>query len=78
MKFVFESESEDSGAKVSHVFEAFTWYEALNQFVKFLRGSGYNLQNHSVGINTEAGHIFLEGYNDFSNITFFEQEKESD
>ena len=77
MKFVFESESEDSGAKVSHVFEAHTWYEALDQFVKFLRGSGYSLQNHSVGINESAGHVILQNYDEFPNITVFEQVKES-
>lgn len=75
MKFEFQSTSED-GDVVSHQFEAFTWYSALDHFVKFLRGSGYHLENHSVGINTEAGHVFLEGYDDFSNITFFEQVKE--
>lgn len=75
MKFEFQSTNED-GDVVSHRFEAGTWYEALDHFVKFLRGVGYRLEDHSVGINTEAGHIFLEGYNDFSNITFFEQVKE--
>ena len=75
MKFEFQSTNED-GDVVSHQFEALTWYSALDHFVKFLRGSGYTLQNHSVGINESAGHIILQEYEEFSNITFFEQEKE--
>lgn len=75
MKFEFQSTNED-GDVVNHQFEAFTWYSALDHFVKFLRGSGYTLQNHSVGINEAAGHIFLQDYEEFGNITFFEQVKE--
>lgn len=75
MKFEFQSTNED-GDVVSHRFEAFTWYSALDNFVKFLRGSGYSLQNHSVGVNEAAGHIILQSYDEFSNITSFEQEKE--
>lgn len=75
MKFEFQSTNED-GDVVNHQFEAGTWYEVLDHFVKFLRGSGYALQDHSVGINLEAGHLFLEDTEEFSNIVFFEQEKE--
>ena len=75
MKFEFQSTNE-YGDVVIHQFEAFTWYSALDHFVKFLRGSGYGLQNHSVGINEAAGHLFLDNYDDYGNITFFEQEKE--
>ena len=75
MKFEFQSTNE-YGDVVSHQFEAFTWYSALDNFVKFLRGSGYDLQSHSVGINEAAGHLFLDNYDDYGNITFFEQEKE--
>ena len=75
MKFEFQSTNED-GDIVSHQFEASQWYSALDQFVKFLRGSGYALQNHSVGINEAAGHIVLQEYEEFGNITFFEQVKE--
>lgn len=73
MKFVFESESEDSGAKVSHVFEAFTWYEALDQFVKFLRGCGYHLENNSVGINEGLNHWNIDSHN-LGNITTFTED----
>ena len=76
MKFKFQSTDDESGTTITHEFEAFTWYSALDHFVKFLRGSGYGLQNHSVGINEAAGHLFLDNYDDYGNITFFDQEKE--
>ena len=75
MKFEFQSTNKD-GDVVSHKFEELTWYGALSHFVKFLRGSGYTLQDHSVGINEAAGHVFIRDDDAYSNITFFDQEKE--
>lgn len=72
MKFEFQSTNED-GDVVSHQFEAGTWYEVLDHFVKFLRGSGYSLQNNSVGINESAGHWGIEDYY-LDNITTFSEE----
>ena len=71
MKFTFQSICDETGAIVIHEFEAQTWYQALDNFVKFLRGSGYQLQDNSVGINEAAGHLFLEEFC-FSNITMFD------
>ena len=76
MKFKLQSTDEESGTTITHEFEAFTWYSALDNFVKFLRGSGYDLQSHSVGINLKAGHYFYSEDEHYYNITFFEQEKE--
>ena len=74
MKFKLQA-TQDDGTVVAHEFESLTWYSALDNFVKFLRGNGYYLQNDSVGINLDAGHLFIgDEYHD--NITFFEQEKE--
>jgi hypothetical protein len=72
MKFTFQTTNED-GVVITHEFAAETWYEALDHFVKFLRGAGYQLKDNSVGINEAAGHLFLKGFC-FSNITTFEQE----
>lgn len=73
MKFTFQSTCDETGAIVIHEFESSQWYSALDQFVKFLRGSGYQLKDNSVGINEAAGHLFLEEFC-FNNITAFEQE----
>ena len=76
MKFKLQATHED-GTVITHEFEEEVWYQALDHFVKFLRGSGYALQNHSVGINESAGHIILQNYDEFPNITIFEQAKGS-
>ena len=73
MKFKFQSTCDETGDIVIHEFESSQWYSALNNFVKFLRGSGYQLKDNSVGINEGAGHMFIEEFL-FSNITAFEQE----
>ena len=75
MKFTFQSTCDETGAIVIHEFEAQTWYQALDNFVKFLRGSGYQLKDNSVGINEAAGHMFLNEFM-ISNITMFDQVKE--
>ena len=74
MKFKLQA-THDDGTVVTHEFESLTWYSTLDNFVKFLRGNGYCLQNDSVGINLAAGHLFI-GDESHDNITFFEQEKE--
>ena len=70
MKFTFQSTDEE-GTVTLHEFESDTWYPALDQFVKFLRGCGYQLKDNSVGINASAGHMFLDEFM-FSNITMFD------
>ena len=71
MKFTFQSTCDETGAIVIHEFESSQWYSALDNFVKFLRGSGYQLQDNSVAINEAAGHLFLEEFG-FNNITTFD------
>lgn len=73
MKFKFESTDPESGAVTLHEFKAGTWYEALDQFVKFLRGCGYGLTNKSVGINEAVGHYCIED-SFLMNIVTFDQE----
>lgn len=75
MKFKFQSTCDETGAVVIHEFESSQWYSALDNFVKFLRGSGYQLKDNSVGINEAAGHMFLNEFM-ISNITMFDQVKE--
>lgn len=75
MKFKLQA-THDDGAVITHEFEEDVWYAALDNFVKFLRGNGYFLKNDSVGINLDAGHLFI-GDAPYDNITFFKQEKES-
>ena len=50
------------GCVLTQEFEAYIWMEALDYFVKFLRGSGYSIENNSVGINTEL-HVLYEAMN---------------
>jgi len=75
MKFTLQSEDKEDGTIITHEFESDVWYSALDQFVKFLRGSGYQLKDNSVGINLLAGHLFTE-YLPLHNTTYFEQEQE--
>lgn len=75
MKFKFQSSDEESGTTTTHEFEALRWDEALDQFVKFLRGSGHQLHDTSVGVN-EALHCFAGEDWRLTNITSFNSEKE--
>ena len=50
------------GCVLTQEFEADIWMEALDYFVKFLRGSGYSIENNSVGINTDL-HTLYEAMN---------------
>ena len=61
MLFKFESVDMD-GCVLTQEFEADIWMEALDYFVKFLRGSGYSIENNSVGINTDL-HLLYEAMN---------------
>jgi hypothetical protein len=74
MKFKLQC-TDDEGTVVTQEFGAGTWYESLDSFVKFLRGSGFQLKDNSVGINLSAGHMFLDDYM-LNNITYFEQSEE--
>ena len=74
MKFKFQSTNDESGTVTTHEFEALRWDEALDQFVKFLRGSGYTLQDTSVGVN-EAVHCFAGEDYSLMNITSFYSEE---
>ena len=73
MKFTFTSEDDDNGSIVYHNFEALRWDQALDQFVKFLRGSGYFLSDDSVGINVDR-HAFAGDDWSLCNITDFSKE----
>ena len=75
MKFKFQSTCDETGVIVIHEFESSQWYSALDNFVKFLRGSGYQLKDNSVGINEAAGHWFIEEFC-FSNITTFDSSED--
>ena len=77
MKFKLQSTNDFNMTTVTYEFESGTWYEAVDQFVKFLRGSGYSLGNDSVGINLggEVKHMFIED-NQYYNITFFDSKEE--
>ena len=70
MLFNFESTNDD-GCTCTLEFEALTWFEALDYFVKFLRGSGYSLNDTSVGINADL-HTGYEG--DGMNVTVFSED----
>ena len=61
MLFKFESVDMD-GCVLTQEFETDIWMEALDYFVKFLRGSGYSIENNSVGINTDL-HTLYEAMN---------------
>lgn len=61
MLFKFESVDMD-GCVLTQEFETDIWMEALDYFVKFLRGSGYSIENNSVGINTDL-HMLYEAMN---------------
>ena len=61
MLFKFESTDMD-GCVLTQEFEADIWMEALDYFVKFLRGSGYSIENNSVGINIDL-HTLYEAMN---------------
>lgn len=74
MKFKLQA-THDDGTVITHEFEEDVWYAALDNFVKFLRGCGYRLENNSVGINEGSGHCGMEYY-ELGNITTFEQVKE--
>ena len=69
MLFKFESVNAD-GCKITQEFEADIWMEALDYFVKFLQGSGYNLNATSVGVN--VGKHCINTY-ELSNLTAFEE-----
>lgn len=75
MKFKFQSTCDGTGDIVTHEFESSQWYSALDNFVKFLRGSGYQLKDNSVGINEAAGHLLLEDMH-FLNITTFDSSED--
>ena len=70
MLFKFESKNLD-GALCTVECEALTWMEALDYFVKFMKGSGYSLDNNSVGVNTEKH--FVDEI-DLVHITTFSEE----
>lgn len=77
MKFKLQSTDDFDMTTVTYEFESSTWYEAVDQFVKFLRGSGYSLGNDSVGINLggTVQHMFLEDIPCY-NITYFDSKGE--
>lgn len=73
MRFKLQAISDEDDTILTHEFTAKVWYQALDGFVKFLRGCGYDLKANSVGINEGVGHWGIEDY-DLGNITTFEEE----
>ena len=70
MLFKFESVNGD-GCVVTQEFDTDVWTEALDYFVKFLRGSGYSLDYTSVGVNVGKHCVRFE---ELSNVTCFSEE----
>lgn len=69
-KYTFIRE-DDEGEINTTSFEADTWYNALDKFIYFLRGSGCFISNKSVGINT----VEVDPYEcETANIVAFEKE----
>lgn len=54
---------------VEHIirFEAETWPEALQNFIKFLRGSGYDVNNETIAINRTKHPLtrYVDSFNDY-------------
>lgn len=72
-KFKFEYQDDEEKTNLTMQFEVSRWDEALNQFVKFLRGSGYRLEDNSVGIN-QSVHAWAGDNYELSSITTFDGE----
>lgn len=74
MQFKFQSKDIDN-VTITHEFEATTWSEALSQFVKFLKGSGYGISDDSVGVNVKRHPSFetLHNPEDMYNLCVFEE-----
>lgn len=73
MKFYFQGMNKDDKSCLAMEFDALRWDEALDQFVKFLRGCGYSLDNDSVGVNRDK-HMFICDDEHLGNITDFTKE----
>jgi len=74
-KFKFEYQDEEEKTNLTMQFEVSRWDESLNQFVKFLRGAGYDLEDNSVGVN-QARHCFAgDDYRLSSITTFYEKDE---
>lgn len=72
MKFKLQA-IEDDGTALTHEFTSEVWYQALDSFVKFLRGCGYHLEDNSVGINEGLNHWNIDRHN-LGNITTFTED----
>ncbi len=72
-KFTFYNHDKE-GTLSATTFEVDSWVEALDRFVRFLRGAGYQIQNNSVGVNTSV-HSCADHF-DVGNIMFFEQNED--
>ena len=72
MKFKLQA-IDDDGTALTHEFTSEVWYQALDSFVKFLRGCGYHLEDNSVGINEGLNHWNIDSHN-LGNITTFTEE----
>jgi hypothetical protein len=68
MNYTFTSIDMD-GVKSTREFEADCWFDALDEFVNFLKGSGYSIPTGTVGLNVCT--TFFEPDLD-SNLTIFE------
>ena len=62
------------GAISTKSFEAVSWVRALQEFVYFLKGSGFNLDDDSIQIKDEHH----DGYNWFGNYCFAIEQEEND
>ena len=70
-KFTFTYKDDEQDSYTLKEFKAGTWYEALDEFVKFLRGCGFAVTDTSVGINESVGHLGIEDLF-LMNVTTFE------
>lgn len=68
MKYSFSSIDRD-GVKSTREFKAECWFDALDEFVTFLKGSGYSIPTGTVGLNT-CDSFFTPDLD--SNLTTFE------
>jgi len=68
MNYTFTSIDLD-GVKSTREFESDCWFDALDEFVTFLKGSGYSIPRGTVGLNNYTT-LFIPDLD--SNLTTFE------
>lgn len=66
--FQFTYSDPGSAVGLTYSCETDVWFEALDNFVKFLRGAGFRVEDDTIGINSD--NVGVNG-DDFMNITTF-------